>query len=56
MHGGDIAVESELGSGTTFKISIPVELEEEYECNIIEKNLQNSYIEKIKVEFSDIYA
>ncbi|GAA0090465.1 hypothetical protein UT300009_04910 [Paraclostridium bifermentans] len=56
MHGGDISVESELGSGTTFKISIPVELEEEYECNIIEKNLQNSYIEKIKVEFSDIYA
>ncbi|RDC48592.1 sensor histidine kinase [Paraclostridium bifermentans] len=56
MHGGDVAVESELGSGTTFKISIPVELEEEYECNIIEKNLQNSYIEKIKVEFSDIYA
>ncbi|MEX6585294.1 sensor histidine kinase [Paraclostridium bifermentans] len=56
MHGGDIAVESELGSGTTFKISIPAELEEEYECNIIEKNLQNSYIEKIKVEFSDIYA
>ncbi|MFL1468294.1 sensor histidine kinase [Paraclostridium bifermentans] len=56
MHGGDIAVESELGSGTTFKISIPVELEEEYECNIMEKNLQNSYIEKIKVEFSDIYA
>lgn len=56
MHGGDIAVESELGSGATFKIRIPAELEEEYECNIIEKNLQNSYIEKIKVEFSDIYA
>lgn len=56
MHGGDIDVESELGSGTTFKIRIPAELEEEYECNIIEKNLQNSYIEKIKVEFSDIYA
>lgn len=56
MHGGCIDVESELGLGTTFKISIPAEIEEEYECNIIEKNLQNSYIEKIKVEFSDIYA
>lgn len=56
MHGGYIDVESELGLGTTFKINIPAELEEEYECNIIEKNLQNSYIEKIKVEFSDIYA
>lgn len=56
MHGGYIDVESELGLGTTYKINIPAELEEEYECNIIEKNLQNSYIEKIKVEFSDIYA
>lgn len=56
MHGGYIDVESELGFGTTFKISIPAEVEEEYECNIMEKNLQNSYIEKIKVEFSDIYA
>lgn len=56
MHGGYVDVKSELGVGTTFKINIPAEFKNEYECNIIEKNLQNSYIEKIKVEFSDIYA
>lgn len=56
MHGGDIQVDSELDEGTTFKIKIPNSINSECECTIVEKNFQNSYIEKIKVEFSDIYA
>ena len=55
MHGGFIDVESQLGIGTKFKISIPVKLEE-CESDVMNKNFQNSYVEKIKVEFSDIYA
>lgn len=56
MHGGSIHADSELGVGTTFKIRIPDKINNKCDCTIIEKNLQNSYIEKIKVEFSDIYA
>ncbi|CEN77507.1 sensor histidine kinase [Paraclostridium sordellii] len=56
MHGGSIFVDSEVGIGTIFNIQIPNKIIDECECNIIEKNLQSSYIEKIKVEFSDIYA
>ena len=56
MHGGSIFVDSEVGIGTIFNIQIPNKIIDECECTIIEKNLQNSYIEKIKVEFSDIYA
>lgn len=56
MHGGSIHADSELDRGTTFKIRIPDKINDECEYTIIEKNLQDSYIEKIKVEFSDIYA
>lgn len=56
MHGGSIFVDSEVGIGTIFNIQIPNKIIDECECTITEKNLQNSYIEKIKVEFSDIYA
>lgn len=56
MHGGDIQVDSQLDKGTIFTIKIPNVINHECECTIVEKNFQNSYIEKIKVEFSDIYA
>ena len=56
MHRGSIFVDSEVGIGTIFNIQIPNKIIDECECTITEKNLQNSYIEKIKVEFSDIYA
>ena len=57
MHNGDISVESELGKGTTFTINIPIKYSHEDDrLIIIDKNIQDSYIEKIKVEFSDIYA
>ena len=56
MHGGNIKVNSELDKGTKFKIQIPNKIAKNSEFVILDKNLQNSYIEKIKVEFSDIYA
>lgn len=57
MHNGNVCVESELGKGTIFTINIPNVVEEEKSVwTILDKNLQGSYIEKIKVEFSDIYA
>jgi signal transduction histidine kinase len=56
MHKGNIEVSSEIDKGTTFKVRIPDKRVVNSECIIVEKNLQNSYIEKIKVEFSDIYA
>ena len=57
MHNGDISVESELGEGTTFTINIPIKYaHEDDSLIIIDKNIQDSYIEKLKVEFSDIYA
>ena len=57
MHNGDISVESELGKGTTFTINIPIKYAlEDDSLIIIDKNIQDSHIEKIKVEFSDIYA
>lgn len=56
MHKGSIEVDSELDNGTEFTIKIPDIVEDKNMWTIMDKNLQESYIEKIKVEFSDIYA
>ncbi|AOY75818.1 MASE3 domain-containing sensor histidine kinase [Clostridium formicaceticum] len=57
MHGGSIKVHSKIGEGTEFMISLPVKLQEESrkEVNIEEVDLKSKYVEKINVEFSDIY-
>jgi PAS domain S-box-containing protein len=56
MQGGTISVESEYGVGTKFIIKLPVKvLENSKEKSNMDNNITNSYVEKIKIEFSDIY-
>ena len=57
LHGGTISVTSKEGEGSEFIIYIPCELVESEACVKSEGCSQSgeSYIEKINIEFSDIY-
>jgi PAS domain S-box-containing protein len=54
-HGGEISVNSKYGEGTEFLIELPVILlpEMKNQSNYISPN--NSLVERINIEFSDIY-
>ncbi|MEW9121625.1 MAG: hybrid sensor histidine kinase/response regulator [Thermotaleaceae bacterium] len=56
MHGGEISVRSVYGEGCEFIVELPTNLtyvgEEE---NLLEYNSSESVVQKIHVEFSDIY-
>jgi len=58
MQGGTISVDSEYGVGTKFTIRFPVKVLDydngESKTKLL-KNTLNNCVEKIKVEFSDIY-
>lgn len=57
MHGGTIKVESEYEKGTEFIVSLPVKLISNNRDEVVEKNLtQQTNVEKIHIEFSDIYS
>ncbi|QZY54029.1 sensor histidine kinase [Crassaminicella profunda] len=56
MHEGKIDVKSELKKGTEFMIELPVKLVDEENFEPIEKSLEKDNVEKINVEFSDIYS
>lgn len=55
MHGGTIAFESRVGIGTSFTIFLPYKMVEssEPQHNILPKQ---EHIERISIEFSDIYS
>lgn len=56
LHGGDISAKSNIDNGTEFVIHIPCKLInfEKEEFSFCESTAEN-YIEKINIEFSDIY-
>lgn len=56
LHGGTISVNSDLGKGSEFIIELPVRLVENSEVTINNIGLMEDKIEKITVEFSDIYS
>lgn len=56
MHGGKIFLESEIDIGSVFSLELPIKQLAQGEEEFINSNLNaNSNIEKIHIEFSDIY-
>lgn len=55
MHGGNISVKSEYNIGTTFTIEIPIKLADNNLGLEIKTNPGENHIEKINIEFWDIY-
>ncbi|MCG8502681.1 MAG: PAS domain S-box protein [Firmicutes bacterium] len=56
LHGGSIRAESEYGKGSEFIIEIPVKVLPKEEIVTADKDLLQSRIERINIEFSDIYS
>ena len=55
MHGGEINVKSKMGVGSEFNIKLPIRLIESEITYNDKKPYANDHVEKIKIEFSDIY-
>ena len=55
IHEGTIEVSSTVGKGTTFKINLPANIAGGCDEVAVTKELCNSKVEKVNVEFSDIY-
>jgi two-component system CheB/CheR fusion protein len=55
MHEGKISVQSEYGNGTEFVIEMPIRTVVEDETTIKGESMQQNNVEKINIEFADIY-
>lgn len=56
MHSGEIIAKSRLGLGSEFLIRLPMKkVKEECYKNVYENDISACLVEKIKIEFSDIY-
>ena len=55
MHGGKISVQSKYGSGTEFVIEMPIRMVPEEDAIVKGESVQQSNVEKIHIEFADIY-
>lgn len=56
MHGGNISVKSKYNKGSEFRVDLPVRLISGKEDSFVHSDrLQEIQIEKINIEFSDIY-
>jgi hypothetical protein len=57
MHGGSVAVKSNLSEGSKFIVNIPIRFvtskEEQFANN--DQRINEMQIERINIEFSDIY-
>lgn len=55
LHGGEIIVESEEGKGSEFIIIFPIRIVEENDIKKCEDYNSHRVIDRINIEFSDIY-
>lgn len=55
LHEGNIYVKSEYGFGSEFIIEIPAKLKEDCELKTEEYSSDSKYVDRINIEFSDIY-
>lgn len=55
MHEGRISVKSEYGKGSEFIVELPVKTVQETDVEEKEERKQDTFVEKINLEFSDIY-
>lgn len=55
LHQGHITVESEVGKGSEFVVTLPIKLREDVSCLEVYKNLADNSLERCIIEFSDIY-
>ena len=56
MHGGSIRVNSKLGEGSEFIVELPVTITNEEEYKAENELIFESKVDKINIEFSDIYS